>query len=115
MNPPQPVMAGPLPPNPDVILVQIIAEQRRNALRHLKKVERFLKDGSIFQDLAPEPDDDIDYNEMIDEETQAQRSSAYMPKAGSALACHLSKVHDDVVNHRNKFILPSLNPKSGIK
>lgn len=38
-----------------------------------------------------------------------------MPKAGSALACHLSKVHDDVVNHRNKFILPSLNPKSGIK
>lgn len=64
-------MAGPLPPNPDVILVQIIAEQRRNALCHLKKVERFLKDGSIFQDLAPEPDDDIDYNEMVDEETQA--------------------------------------------
>jgi hypothetical protein len=89
-------------------------QQRNNAIKHLKNVEGMLKDGTLFKDMNAEPDDDVNYNKIVDDEVRDRRSLAYMPKPGSAISSYLSGIYDDMKNHRNKIVSRSLSPKSGI-
>lgn len=94
--------AAPAPPMIPTIdaAATIRKQQRENAMKHLKNVEGMLRDGTLFKDLEAEPDDQVDYNEITDDETLNRRSSAYMPKQGSPIASYLSGIHDDVKNHQ---------------